>query len=136
MTGFIGPDGVVNDHPVDHADDDQGADDLAPAFCADVRVIGPVRTQDVAVDWPVSRSETLPTTATLVVPGNPRRSRVILVSTAEDFYVGNTSASVDQGVAAIWPAGLPLELRGRRPVYVKAAGATASILSVIAEELA
>jgi hypothetical protein len=124
--------------PVDHADDDLGADDLdgtAP-FVADVRVQGAVRVQDIAVDWPVSRSETLPTTATLVVPGNPRRSRAVLVSNAEDFYVGPTSASVDQGVAAIWPAGLPLELRGRRPVYVKAYGSTASILSVLVEELA
>jgi hypothetical protein len=119
--------------PVDRADEDLAGGE---PFVVDVHVVGPVRTQDIAVDWPVSRSETLPTSATLVVPGNPRRCRVVLLSTAEDFYFGPTSAACEQGVAAIWPAGLPLELHGRRPIYVKAYGSTASTLSTIVEELA
>lgn len=122
--------------PIDHADDDLGADDLqgtAP-FVADVRVLGAVRVQELAVDCPVMRSTTLTTTAEAVVPADPRRSRVWIICAGSDFYLGNSRAAVDQGVAAILPANTGMWLKGRRALFAKTTSGTGT-LSVIVESL-
>jgi hypothetical protein len=65
---------------------------------------------------------------TALLPGTPKRSRTILLSTDKAFRVSPNGT----GLGMLWPASVPLELRHTEPVYVMAddpAGATVSHLT-------
>lgn len=128
----------MTEETIDRADQDLDQD-APPALdvVLQVEVVGPVRTQDIAVAVPATRHVVLAgDETTQLIGGDPRRRMAKIISTVNDIYVSPSRADILSGTAAVWPATLPLEWHGREAVYVRNANpATETIVSVISEAL-
>jgi hypothetical protein len=102
-----------------------------------VTVEGPVRTQQLPNQVYVSRTMlNVPSTvATLILSHEDRRSRAVLISIDQPMYVGRTPGEVESGIAAVWPDGVPYEVRSGQSVYAMCAagGNTTTTISFHAE---
>lgn len=100
-----------------------------------VDVAGPVRVQTLpSVSWSTrSRTVALVDGPIKVASGDPRRRSLVVTCTGGTMYVGASDPACRQGVAAVWPAGLPLHLTHREDVFVSAA--TADLVVSTVEEL-
>lgn len=128
----------MSEETLDRADQDLDQDAPEPLdVVLQVAVVGPVRTQDIAVNVPATRNVRLdPDQTEQLVSGDPHRRMVKIISTVNDIYVSPSRSDVLAGTAAIWPATLPLEWHGRGPVYVRNTNpATQTIVSAISEAL-
>jgi hypothetical protein len=63
-----------------------------------------------------------------------RRRRAVIIASGDAVYVGEKDAC-QNGTAAIWPAGVPLEIQHTEQVYVLATTGTA-VVSMITENWA
>lgn len=129
---------MSHDEVIDRADADLDQDAPAPLdVVLQVEVVGPVRTQELGVYVPSTRSlDLVPDQVEQLLTGDPRRSQVILISTSADFYVSSSRSDVEAKTAAKWPASLPLRWRGRGPIYVRNGSAVIpTTVSAISETL-
>lgn len=128
----------MSDDVIDRADADLDQDAPAPLdVVLEVKVVGPVRTQALAVHVPSTRAVILAGDQTeQLLSGDPRRAQMVVISTVNDFYVSPNRADVAQGSCAVWPAQLPLVLHHRGPIYVRNANpAVPTTVSAIVETL-
>lgn len=91
-----------------------------------VRTEGIVLTQGVPSRRVQAATDVIPAGAwTALLPGTPKRSRTVLLSTDKAFRYSPKGT----GTGMLWPANLPLEIRNTEPAYVMSddpAGATIS----------
>lgn len=88
-----------------------------------VIIRGPVRAQEVPAKanggkgWTVSDTD-----SPHVLRADPHRSRALVCSIAQPFKFASTQAELG-GQCAVWPAGVPLELKAVDDLYVQCATA-------------
>lgn len=117
---------LAPERPIDRSEITQDAEPDLPEAPVEipVRVVAPVRTQDVGVDMAASGNLNLTTRAEMVLPAQDSRAYAILISATEDFYVGPVKAAVAAGMAGLWPAGVPFRTNSRRALYAKTTSGT------------
>lgn len=94
---------------------------------------GPVQVHDLPSRTGVMRSINLDTTlAQPIASADLGRKALLLYAADGDFYVGTSRSSVLDGSAALWPQGIPLDIRHTDALFAR--GATAATrLTVISE---
>jgi hypothetical protein len=98
-----------------------------------VRQDGPVTTHELPARAGTVFDFALTPEWQMVLPADPKRKRVLLVS-ATDWEVSHSGGSAGRG-GAYWPAKVPLEWRNTSAIYASVLTGT-GLLSVIPEEWA
>jgi hypothetical protein len=131
---------------VTDADDVQGVEaDASPVLpVVPVRVEGVTRVQQLPSRLGDARTvKVLPAGSVLAhssgdtttrINVNPRRRRLILLSTDQPFYYGMEQESVERGTAAIWPINVPLAIEHTDQFFLASANVAGSTISIIRED--
>jgi hypothetical protein len=115
------------------AEPDEGLTAI-PVRVEEVR--GPVRTQALPRKGGATRTRLIGPNAYRILPADPHRARVTLLSTEGAFRFAFTEAGAsEESTMALWPAGLPYEVTARTDVWVRAVDAAAT-LTVVTENWA
>jgi hypothetical protein len=67
---------------------------------------------------------------------DPRRKRVVLISTDQPFFYGFDQESVESGSAALWPINVPLVIEHCGEYYLASNNSAGSTISIIREDWA
>lgn len=125
--------------------DVQGVEDDATPFPITVPVHqeGPIHTEPLPSRLGDARTVTvLPASrvtahnageATLRINADPRRRKMILLSTDQPFYYGMEQQSVESGSAALWPINVALVVEHTDQFFLASANAAGTTLSIIRE---
>lgn len=118
-----------------------------PSFHAPVvavRVEGPVRVQQLPSRGGDARTYTVQParsvaaaaggTATFRQNSDPRRKRLILLSTDQPFYYGFNQEQVESGTAALWPINVPLTVEHDDTFFLASANSAGSKVTLIRED--
>jgi hypothetical protein len=114
----------VPEQPITPDLDDVNQEDVpsAPVPPVPVTIEGPTRTQSLPPVAGVARTIALSETAEPIAGRDRTRSRLVLISTTDDFYFGTTARPVEEG--CLWPAAVPCEIFHSDQVWVAATAAT------------
>lgn len=109
-----------------------------------VTVEGPVRVQQLPSRLGDARTVKLAPAASITAHSSgdvtfrrnkdPRRRRLILLSTDKPFYYAMEQESAERGSGALWPINVPLVIEHCEEFYLASADAAGSTLTVIRED--
>jgi hypothetical protein len=93
-----------------------------------VKVVGPVRTQDMPLKSGATFTKTVSTTPIKLLFSDHRRARATIISVGQNMLVAFSSASSqDASRMALWPANVPFTHVGDTELWVASVTATSSI---------
>lgn len=95
-------------------------------FVMPVEQRGPVQVQTLPAQDATVVNRILDTTVSQIIGSDPRRTRLLLISTSGAFRFGFDPSAV----LGIWPANVPLTITSCREVYVTADAANATLTAL------